>query len=199
MTIEIRGEHDADGVLVATDIKIEDPPAAAGRIETMEDDRLTVEERTFLIDDSTRVLDASAAPISFSDLEVGLTVAVHARTAAAAAMPVAAQIKVVGEGDVASALEEAESDVPVRFVLGQNYPNPFNPQTTIRFSVPETAQVTLVVYDVLGRQVRVLVDGVRETGIHEAVFEAGNLPSGVYLYRLTAGSISQTKRMTLLK
>ncbi|MCH1927925.1 T9SS type A sorting domain-containing protein, partial [Shewanella sp. C31] len=69
----------------------------------------------------------------------------------------------------------------------------------IRFSVPETAQVTLVVYDVLGRQVRVLVDGVRETGIHEAVFEAGNLPSGVYLSRLTAGSISQTKRMTLLK
>ncbi|MFB3130904.1 MAG: T9SS type A sorting domain-containing protein, partial [Rhodothermales bacterium] len=175
----------------------EDPPAAAGRIETMEDDRLTVEERTFLIDDSTRVLDASAAPISFSDLEVGLTVAVHARTAAAAAMPVAAQIKVVGEGDVASALEEAESDVPVRFVLGQNYPNPFNPQTTIRFSVPESAQVKLAVYDVLGREVRVLVDGTREAGRHEVVFDASGLPSGTYLVRLVtpAGSFVQTMQL----
>ena len=98
-----------------------------------------------------------------------------------------------------TAAMESTAEVPAAFVLERNYPNPFNPQTTIRYGLPEVSYVTLVVYDVLGRQVRVLVDGVREAGTHEVIVEAGALPSGVYLYRLTAGSISQTKRMNLLK
>ncbi len=89
--------------------------------------------------------------------------------------------------------------VPEAYVLEANYPNPFNPQTTIRFSVPESAQVTLVVYDVLGRQVQVLVDGVRQAGTYEAVFEAGDLPSGTYLYRLETPQGSFVQTMLLLK
>ena len=97
-------------------------------------------------------------------------------------------------------IEDASSaEVPTAFTLSGNYPNPFNPQTTIRFSVPEPSPVRLVVYEVLGRQVRVLVDGVRDAGMHEVVFEARDLSSGTYLYRLETPEGSFTKTMQLVK
>ena len=91
------------------------------------------------------------------------------------------------------------TDVPSEYVLEGNYPNPFNPETTIRFSVPESAQVRLVVHDVLGRQVRVLVDGTRVAGTHEVVFDASDLPSGTYLVRLTTPQGSFVQMMQLVK
>ncbi len=95
--------------------------------------------------------------------------------------------------------EQGEGGVPTQFRLGQNYPNPFNPTTTIAFDVPALHQVELAVYDVLGRRVALLVDGVLAAGRHEAIWQAGRLPSGTYFYRLTAGAFSQTKAMTLMK
>ena len=92
-----------------------------------------------------------------------------------------------------------QAEVPEAFVLEANYPNPFNPQTTIRFSVPEASVVKLVVFDVLGREVRVLVDGTREAGTHEVVFEAGDLPSGTYLVRLETPQGSFVQTMQLVK
>jgi polyhydroxybutyrate depolymerase len=83
--------------------------------------------------------------------------------------------------------------------LGQNYPDPFNPQTTISFSIAEAAQVRLAVYDMLGRAVRVLVNGLVEAGTHDAIFEAGELPSGTYIYRLDTPSESFTHTMLLVK
>ncbi|NBC17997.1 MAG: T9SS type A sorting domain-containing protein [Bacteroidetes bacterium] len=101
---------------------------------------------------------------------------------------------------VRGALVDADAnDWPEAFALAANYPNPFNPQTTIRYALPQAAEVRLVVYDVLGREVAVLVDGMRPAGRHQAVFEAANLPSGVYLYRLDADSFTQTRRMLLVK
>ena len=100
---------------------------------------------------------------------------------------------------VSSASGIVRDALPREFALGQNYPNPFNPATTIRFSVPEASPVKLVVFDVLGRQVRVLVDGVREAGIHEVLFEAGDLPSGTYLYRLETRQGSFVQMMQLVK
>ena len=98
---------------------------------------------------------------------------------------------------------------PNVFALYQNYPNPFNPETGIRYSVPRSAGrdgqvlgvswVRLVVYDILGRQVAVLVDGRQTPGEHEVRFDGGNLSSGVYFYRLTAGSSSKVRTMVLLK
>lgn len=90
-------------------------------------------------------------------------------------------------------------EVPSGVVLEGNYPNPFNLQTTISFLVPETAHMRLVVYDMLGRQVVVLVDGVRAVGTHEAVFDGSGLPSGTYLYRLETLRGVEARRMVLMR
>jgi len=84
-------------------------------------------------------------------------------------------------------------------VLGMNYPNPFNPTTTVPFSVVEASRVKLAVYDLLGREVAVLVDGTVSAGVHAVVFEASQLPTGVYLVRLEASGVVQTQRITLMK
>ncbi|GAB5519046.1 MAG: hypothetical protein RhofKO_12970 [Rhodothermales bacterium] len=84
------------------------------------------------------------------------------------------------------------------YVLRQNYPEPFNQQTTIRYEVINTVPVQLHVYDLLGRRIRTLVDGVQDAGVYDVVFEAGDLPAGTYFYRLeAAGYVSITRRMVL--
>jgi hypothetical protein len=88
---------------------------------------------------------------------------------------------------------------PVTFALGQNYPNPFNPSTDISFQLPASSHVQLVVFDLFGRQVALLVDEVREQGDNEVRFVADGLSSGVYFYRLTAGTYVQTKKMVLMR
>jgi hypothetical protein len=93
-------------------------------------------------------------------------------------------------------------DLPSSYRLDQNYPNPFNLSTTINYQLPYPSRVSLSVYDLLGRQVKTLVDDVKEAGYHQAVFDASGLASGVYIYRVQAtgnGSYHQVKRMLLLK
>ena len=85
------------------------------------------------------------------------------------------------------------------FVLGRNYPNPFNPTTVVPFSVAEASHVSLRVYDLLGREVKVLVDGRLSAGVHEVTFEASTLPTGVYLIRMEAAGFVQIQRVTLMK
>lgn len=89
--------------------------------------------------------------------------------------------------------------LPVSFSLCQNFPNPFNPTTTIRYQLPGVSDVKLVVYDVLGRELAVLVNERKPAGEHNAVFDANGMASGVYLYRLTAGSFVETRRMLLIR
>ena len=101
--------------------------------------------------------------------------------------------------DTGTALEDTPTGLPDRFSLYPNYPNPFNPTTEIRLDLPEAAAVRLIVYDVMGREVARLVDGTTPAGQHRARWDASGLPSGVYLYRLTAGAFTETKAMTLLK
>lgn len=85
------------------------------------------------------------------------------------------------------------------FELEQNYPNPFNPKTLIRYSVPERSNVTLKVFDMLGREVSVLVNKTQEAGSYSINFDATKLSSGMYLYSITAGNQSATKKMILMK
>ncbi len=88
---------------------------------------------------------------------------------------------------------------PVEFALQQNYPNPFNPSTTITYSVPEKSEVSLIVYDAIGRTVTTLVSEVKESGTHNITFNANNLSSGVYFYKLASGKFVSTKKMLLIK
>jgi photosystem II stability/assembly factor-like uncharacterized protein len=97
------------------------------------------------------------------------------------------------------AVERNKVDAPRSFALGQNYPNPFNPTTTIEFALPKSAFVTLRVYDVLGRQVGKLVNKKLSPGTYTRQWDARDLASGVYFYRLSAGEFSQTKKLILLR
>jgi len=89
--------------------------------------------------------------------------------------------------------------VPGTFVLAQNYPNPFNPVTTINYQIGQSTQVRLQVFDVLGRHVATLVDGMQPIGTHTVTFDGAGLASGLYMYRLNAGGTTQVKKMMLLK
>lgn len=88
---------------------------------------------------------------------------------------------------------------PDKFGLEQNYPNPFNPSTKIRFTLPKDVNVKLIVFDILGREVITLVNGVIDAGIHEINFDASLLSSGVYFYRIQAGKYTTKKKMLLIK
>jgi hypothetical protein len=96
------------------------------------------------------------------------------------------------------AVEGSEGGVPASYALGQNYPNPFNPSTTISYELPIESHVTLRVFDLLGKEVATLVNGVQEPGHKSVQWNAGGVASGVYLYRLQAGSYSSTKKLLLL-
>lgn len=89
--------------------------------------------------------------------------------------------------------------IPTVFNLDQNYPNPFNPTTIISYSLPEAASVSLKVFDVLGREVQTLVNDVKNAGTYTVEFNANNLPSGVYIYRIETPNYSSVKKMLLIK
>ncbi len=88
---------------------------------------------------------------------------------------------------------------PLTFELKQNYPNPFNPTTNIKYNIPVASNVKLAVYNVVGEEVAVLVNGFVQEGFYEVTFNASSLPSGVYFYKLQSGNLVQTNKMMLLK
>ena len=99
---------------------------------------------------------------------------------------------------------EVDMGIPKNYSLDQNYPNPFNPSTTIRFALPMNAKVNIRLYNTLGQEVANILNNEFSAGVHETVFNASNLSSGIYFYRLEArgadGSLyASTKRMLLLK
>lgn len=96
-------------------------------------------------------------------------------------------------------VETVASATPTEFTLSPAYPNPFNPETNLTFSLPEAGNVSLIVYDVSGREVARLFDGWYSAGVHKATFGASGLPSGVYFARLTAGDLQQTQKLMLMK
>jgi hypothetical protein len=109
--------------------------------------------------------------------------------------------QVIGPDAHATSVERIETGrIPTAYTLDQNYPNPFNPSTAISFQLSAVTKVRLMVFDILGREVATLVDGIKEPGAYKISFNAGGLTSGVYFYTLQAdGATIQTKKMLLLK
>ncbi|MBE2228697.1 MAG: T9SS type A sorting domain-containing protein [Ignavibacteria bacterium] len=96
-------------------------------------------------------------------------------------------------------IEPINNTIPKQFSLEQNYPNPFNPNTSVKFSIPKSGFVKLVIYDALGREVKELLNENVAAGIYSLDFNAADYPSGIYFYRLSAEGFSDTKKMVLVK
>lgn len=105
----------------------------------------------------------------------------------------------LGGGDDWLVSIEDETIKPSKFELSQNYPNPFNPQTTIEYSLAEPGRVRLEVFNILGQRLAVLVDEFQEAGYHKYLWNAADIPSGVYFYRIGSGDYEMTRKMLLLK
>jgi len=108
-------------------------------------------------------------------------------------------LAVYREGGVILDVEKDTYEIPSGFALYQNFPNPFNPKTTICFLLPQRAQVTLKVFDFIGREITTLVNQELNPGDHSVIFNAQNLASGVYFFRLQAGSFIEQRKMVLVK
>ena len=108
-----------------------------------------------------------------------------------------------GGGPIITSITPVNAEIPVEYSLEQNYPNPFNPSTNIKFSLPDVATdhraVTLRIYDVSGKLIKTLLSGNLEAGNYEISWDAGDLASGIYYYRLTSGGFSETRKMILIK
>jgi hypothetical protein len=95
--------------------------------------------------------------------------------------------------------EERSDEMPGDYILSNNYPNPFNPATKIKYSIPHSSLVQIRIFDVLGKELETLVNEEKPAGTYELTWNAAALPSGVYFYRIKAGSFIQTRKMILLK
>jgi hypothetical protein len=105
---------------------------------------------------------------------------------------------------VAASMIAAEDDrpspmIPLNFEMNQNYPNPFNPATTFEFALPKASFVSLKVYDMLGREVATVASHDLTAGLHRVRWNAGSLPSGMYVYRLSAGEFVAQKKLMIVK
>jgi hypothetical protein len=106
---------------------------------------------------------------------------------------------VYGDTSTIAGITDKVPTQPQEFVLSQNYPNPFNPTTTINYSLPKAGIVKLTIYNTLGQSIKVLENGYQKAGNYSVNFNASNLPSGIYFYKLEAGQFSQVKKMVLIK
>ena len=103
------------------------------------------------------------------------------------------------QGSGSETVTLAAENIPTEFALDQNYPNPFNPSTEIRFALPSDTHVTLTVYNSIGQAVTTLIDQDAPAGYHTVKLDAKHLSSGIYYYRLRAGSFTSTQKMILMK
>jgi hypothetical protein len=105
----------------------------------------------------------------------------------------------VGRFDQALGIVEEEGNMPLKFKLNQNYPNPFNPATMIGYEIAKMNRVSIYIFDILGRRVATLFDGMQKPGKYELEWRAANFASGIYFYHMQAGDFSDTKKLVLLK
>ncbi len=205
-TVEVKATLQADGSRLATRIHVEDVVVATGSASAVNNSSVVVAGTEFLFDANLIVLDATNTIVDQSAIQSGQILQVRA-TRQANNSTLATRIIIQNDALVAS-VDENPGIVPGEFTLQQNYPNPFNPSTIIRFSISRVDQggrVSLRIFNVLGQEVRTLLDNApAQAGTYELTWDGRDdsgrvLASGVYLYQLTVGSVSQTKRMVFMQ
>lgn len=100
---------------------------------------------------------------------------------------------------VITGVNQLGTEIPKEYFVGNNYPNPFNPTTRIKYGLPKEGNVKLVIYDMLGKEVKTIINETQKPGVYEATFDASSFPSGVYFYRIVTNDFVQTRRMVLVK
>ena len=96
-------------------------------------------------------------------------------------------------------VNQISTEIPVSYMIHQNYPNPFNPKTNIKFNIARLGNVKIVIYDVMGREIQILVNEKLQPGTYHVTFDGSNLAGGIYFYKFTAGEFASTKKMIMIK
>jgi putative ubiquitin-RnfH superfamily antitoxin RatB of RatAB toxin-antitoxin module len=197
--VKVRAVLELNGARIATRIQLKNVVVVSGNIAQVNVNSLVILNKVVKIDANTLILGEQNRALAFADLKVGDRVEVRGEPQPNDEVN-ATKIKtqqpnvVTGIGD-----SDAGSNLPTQFALEQNYPNPFNPSTNISYNLARDGRVRLAVYNLLGQRVATLVDEVRPAGSHTLIWNAANLPSGIYIYRLETGGNVLSRRMTLLK
>ncbi|MFQ5630318.1 MAG: DUF5666 domain-containing protein, partial [bacterium] len=199
--VQVKAQRQGDGTLLAVRIKMEDRRAITGFITTASPGLVAVQGIVHNLTEKSVLSDARNQPINAQALKANQLVQIVAR--ANQSQQEVVTLRVIFDKTATSAPHE-QPLFPNTFSLLQNYPNPFNPSTVIRFSLTHNSQARLTVYDILGRRIRTLLDGVRTAGAHELIWDSrddfGNLvASGIYFYRLEANGLSKTRKLTLAR
>ena len=196
--VEVKVVKNQDSMLTATQIKIEDGmnfSKESGAAGTVSSTSIMLPSGSYSINNSTKIIDNNFNQINVNQLSAGQQVIIWAvMNSASNKTALQIQSKAVNT----TAVNEPKNIIS-SFTLDQNYPNPFNPSTTISFSLSSDQFVTLKVYNAIGEEVTTLVNGKLTVGVHKINFDAKQLSSGFYIYRLQSSGSVQAKKMILLK
>lgn len=185
---------------LAVKIEIEKDPKHvqySGVISAANSATIQLSVPTFKITNNTIFLSSEYVPIHSASIQTGQSVIVWAEQNETGELT-AVQVQQVS-AELTTVQNENKESLPTTYELKQNYPNPFNPSTEISFSISNTEEVSLEVYNMIGQKVAVLINETMNAGYHIVKFNAFNMASGVYLYKLTAGKFVSIKKMILLK
>ncbi|MEW6701723.1 MAG: DUF5666 domain-containing protein, partial [Bacteroidota bacterium] len=184
---------------LAVKIEIEKDPQTvqfSGVVTSANSNSIRLSTPSFSINSNTIFINSAFVQVQSSSIQAGQSVTIWAEQDQNGNM---AAVQVQQISFVTSINDDNKENLPVAYELKQNYPNPFNPSTAISFNLAKQEEVSLVVYNIIGQEVATLVNGPMSAGSHIVKFNAVNLASGVYLYRLKAGNFVSVKKMILLK
>jgi hypothetical protein len=201
MVVEVKARQLSNGALLAVRVKVEERRSLAGIITGVTSSTVTVQGLPHVLAPNSVIFDEQNHPTSAESLKVDQQVQLVAQ--ANQSQLEILTLRIVFSG-TSTTISENPSTLPQEFTLEQNYPNPFNPSTVIRFAFSQAGQARLTIYDILGRRVRTLVDGVRPAGEQLVTWngrdEAGAVAaSGIYFYRLEFNGRVQTRKLTLVR
>ena len=198
--VEVKYIKTSSNENLAVKVEIEKDPKHVqinGVVTASSNVNIQISVPSFIINNNTIFLNSAYVPVQSTSIQSGQSVMIWAEQGQTGELTAVQVLQI--SGSVTSVNNENGVKLPTSYELKQNYPNPFNPTTEIAFSLANQEEVSLVVYNLIGQQIAVLVNRSMNAGSHIVKFNAANMASGVYLYRLTAGNFVSIKKMILLK